>query len=223
MAEISNDTINIFLIDDQSIYRTGLKTAMENYSNIVFSGDDSNGKDALMKIDKAKSDVILLSLNKPSIYEFGEVITIRKKLPATKILTLSVHNNEDYILELVRLGTMGHITKNSPPEEIYNAINSVHNHSVYYSSRHSFPFNKKQSGEVRTNGKRLPPSLLTPREIDVLKLIVNGYSNKKIAKKLSISIRTVETHREHITQKLNIKTVAGLTKYAISKGLTDVK
>ena len=219
----TKDTISILLIDDQPVFTTGLKEILKKYPNIIFSGDFTDGKDAIKKSKNSPPDVVLIGLNKPYMNGFADITMIRKKLPDSKILILSIHNDENYILEITRLGAMGYMMKDSHPDEIIKAISQIHENNLYYSPEINDSILKKHRHSISDEKKSYVPTFLTPRETDVLIHVVNGLTNKEIGKKLGISTRTVETHREHIMQKLNIKTVAGLTKYAISNGLTDVK
>lgn len=202
--------IQIYIVDDQPVYITGLKDILRNHPDIKFSGSFNSSSEALTKTHDIKPDVILVGLNTPYMNGTRDIISFRKKLSDSKILVLSIHKNENYVQQIIKMGASGYIMKNSLPEEIVEAIKSVHNNIPYFS--------------FGIEGKKLIPddTHLTRREIDVLILIVGGLTNKEIANKLNISVRTVETHRDHLTQKLKIKNVAELTKYAIANGLIRI-
>lgn len=223
MSKTDRDIIKIALVDDQPVFCIGLKTLLKKYPDIVLSVDCANAKEALEDIEKNEPDIALIGLNKPHMNGFQDVIAVKKRFPRLKIITLLIHENENYIMEIIRMGATGYVLKNEPVEAIIEAINAVHNNTPVYSSSIKKKILNQHAADLRKTKRTFLTAQLTPREIDVLILVVNGYTNKKIAKMLNISVRTVETHREHITQKLNIKTVAELTKYAISTGLTEVK
>ncbi len=223
MDKVNNDTIGVVLVDDQPVFSAGLKEIIKQYPNIELLGDFTSGKDAMIKINKSSPDIVLIGLNKPYMNGFADIKMIRKKLPRSKILILSIHDDEGYILEIIRLGAMGYIMKDSHPEEIIKALERIHKNNLYYTPQISDSILKKHRHLIQYEKKSYVPPLLTSRETDVLYNVVNGLTSKEIGKKLGISVRTVETHREHIIQKLNIKTVAGLTKYAISIGLINIK
>jgi two-component system nitrate/nitrite response regulator NarL len=145
---------------------------------------------------------------------------LRKELPRIKVLILSVHNNKDYIFRVIQAGAHGYVSKEAPPEEVLRAIESVSAGEPFFSediaraALHEF---------VKSGGKKEPFAELTSREREVLVSIAEGQSNKEIATKLGIGVRTIETHRERIMRRLGIHSVAGLTKYAIANGLISLE
>jgi two-component system, NarL family, nitrate/nitrite response regulator NarL len=164
-----------------------------------------------------------MDITMPGMTGLEATVLIRKKLPKARIIALTMHDNKDYVFEFIRLGAMGYVMKDANPDELIKAIETVFSDVPYYSSTVQKTILKQHAEILRKSKKSFIEETLTSREFDVLMHLVSGLSNKEIAKKLFLSVRTVETHREHIMKKLNIKNVAGLTKYAISQGLIDVK
>lgn len=190
--------------------------------NIEFIGEASGGKEAVEKTDKVCPDVILMDISMPDINGLEATEIIIKKHPKAKIVALSMHDNENYVREIVRLGALGYVMKDAPPEELIKAIESVYQNKPYYSSRLNETVFKQHAELVRKSKRSFTQDKLTPREKEVFQLLIEGCSNKQIATKLFLSVRTVETHREHIMQKLQVKTIAGLVKYAIANGMLEV-
>jgi two-component system nitrate/nitrite response regulator NarL len=144
---------------------------------------------------------------------------LRKELPQVKVLVLSVHRNKDSIFRVIQAGAHGYVSKEAPSEEVVRAIESVHGGEPFFSEEIA---RAALNEFVTSGGKKEPFSQLTSREREVLVKIAEGKSNKEIADALGIGVRTIETHRERIMRRLNIHSVAGLTKYAIANGLVSL-
>lgn len=218
---IGSHKIKVFLVDDHHIVRSGIRSELSKNSNISVLGEASSGKDALEKLEKIIPDVILMDISMPEMNGLKATELIKKRMPNVKIIALTMHDNKNYVAELIRLGASGYIMKDSSPEELVKAIESVNDNELYFSPKINVDLIKSTPRVSRASKAHLPGSLTT-REESILKFLVNGLSNKEIAKELAISVRTVETHREHIHRKLNMKSLAELTKYAISAGLIDM-
>lgn len=214
-------TISVFLVDDHPIVRSGLKSEIMKYDNIEFAGEASSGKEAIAMIDKIRPDIILMDISMPDMTGLEATEQLKNKIPGIKIIALTMHNSVKYVNEIIRLGAQGYILKDSDPLELIRAIESVYNGAQYYSPQINTSSLKKRSALTVKSGKRLQEDArLTRRESEVLLLLVSGCSNKEIANKLFLSVRTVETHRIHIMQKLDVKNFAGLIKYALAKGVS---
>jgi DNA-binding NarL/FixJ family response regulator len=145
---------------------------------------------------------------------------LRKEAPNVKILVLSVHNNKEYVFRIIQAGAHGYISKEAPPEELLRAIESVHTGEPFFSPEIA---RAALNQIVTSGGKKEPFAQLTSREREVLILIAEGQSNKEIANRLGIGVRTIETHRERIMRRLDIHSVAGLTKFAIANGMISLE
>jgi DNA-binding NarL/FixJ family response regulator len=214
--------IKVFLADDHPVVRSGLKTEFEKNKTIEIIGEASSGRETIEKVAELNPDVILMDISMPDMNGLEATEIIIKKNPEAKIIALSIHDNENYVREIIRLGAIGYVMKDAHPEELIKAIESVTRGQPYYSSRLVETVFKQHAEMMRKSKKSFKEDQLTMREKEILKLLAEGCTNKQIADKLFLSVRTIETHRENIMKKLNIKNAAGLIKYAIQIGLVKV-
>ena len=218
MAAAKRTGIRVFLVDDHPIVREGVRSYLTNHS-IVVVGEASDAKEALRKVKKVTPDVIVLDINLPAI-DGGELARrLRRLVPKTKLIAFSIHSSAEYVVKMARCGVQGYVTKDQPAGDLLAAIKDVHEGGLH------FPEGSSDALLAPVSGASLEASggaALTSRELEVLTQLAEGLSNKGIAAKLGISVRTAETHRENLSRKLGIMTVAGLTKYAIKHGLTTV-
>lgn len=189
--------IRVFLVDDHAVVRRSVRSYLLNHP-IEIVGEASDAEECLRKVRKAAPQVVVLDVNLPGIGGGELACRLRKLLPKVKLIAFSMHASQEYVLKMSRCGVHGYVSKDEPAIELLEAIK-----------------------KVITGGQRFPVSSpLTSRELEVLALLADGSSNKGIAAKLGITVRTAEIHRESLSHKLHISTVAGLTKYAILHGLT---
>jgi two-component system nitrate/nitrite response regulator NarL len=204
----------VFLVDDHPMVREGVRSYLTNHSMTVV-GEASDAKEALRKIGAAAPDVVVLDVNLPSI-DGGELARrLRRLIPESKLIAFSIHSGEEYVVKMARCGAQGYVVKDQPAGDLLEAIKTVAAGGLHFPAGMADALLAQESAEERS-GK----GLLTPRELEVLSLLAEGHPNKGVAAKLGISVRTAETHRENLSHKLGILTVAGLTKYAITRGLT---
>ncbi len=210
--------IKVFLVDDHPIVREGVRSYLTSHS-IAVVGEASDAKEALSKVKKLAPDVIVLDVNLPSI-DGGELARcLCQLIPKAKLLAFSIHSSEEYVVRMARCGVQGYVMKDQPTAELLNAIKDVFQGGLHFPAG----MTDVLSDIALKSSPEQPDSVaLTGRELEVLALLAEGLSNKGVAKKLGISARTAETHREHLSNKLNIFTVAGLTKYAIANGLATL-
>jgi len=213
--------IRLLLVDDHPIVLDGIRSHLCAQPEFEVVGDAPNGHEALRKAKLTLPDVVLLDINMPHVNGLEAMVNLRRQVPKAKILVLTMHNTKEYINQVVRCGARGYLLKDSAPAELVAAIKAVHSGEVHFS-----PSVSKILVEEMADGDRKPtaplPPPLTDREREVLSLIAEGLLNKQIADRLGIGVRTIETHRERIMRKLDIHTVAGLTKYAIARGMTTM-
>jgi two-component system, NarL family, nitrate/nitrite response regulator NarL len=206
--------IKLLIVDDHPLVLEGLRACLgsgEHIENIV---EAMNGEDAIAKARENPPDVVLMDISMPQMSGLAATRKLLATCPTCKVLILTMHENREYIAEAMRAGASGYVLKDTSPRELLSAIDTVHRGEKYFSS-----------GVGRVVEEEPAPSgqALSARELQVLKRIADGLSNKEIAGRLSLSVRTIETHRERIMRKLGIHTVAGLTKYAIARGITTVE
>lgn len=211
----------MLLADDHPVVRRGIEGCLAKYHHLEVVGEANTGEQVLKLAAELAPDVLLLDLNMPGPDGVTVAEQLRVIAPNTKIIILSMHVDHPTLQRLVQVGIRGYILKTAPPEEIVEGINAVYNGEIYF-SRDVARLALSQYIEVATGKPQSPLSKLTAREIEILSLIAEGYSNKDVAQKLNLSIRTIETHRERLMRKLNIHSAAGLTRFAISAGLVKL-
>jgi two-component system, NarL family, nitrate/nitrite response regulator NarL len=207
-------------VDDHPIVLEGIKSHLAAQEDLEVVGEAANGQEAVRKARQLAPDIILMDVSMPKMNGLEAMSILRRQAPEAKILILTMHENKEYISQVINLGARGYMLKDSPPAELVQAIRLIHEGQVYLSPAISRVMLDEL---VNHNSKRRIPvpdmAEISGREREVLILIAEGNSNKEIAIQLGVSVRTVETHRERIMRKLRIHTVAGLTKFAISRGL----
>jgi len=215
-AQKASGHIRVFLVDDHPVVREGVRTYLTQHS-VAVVGEAGDAKEALRKVKKLAPDVIVLDVNLPNL-DGGELARrLRVLMPKTRLIAFSIHSSEEYVVKMARCGVQGYVTKDQPPVDLVAAIKAVHAGGLHFPAGMTGAL-LAAAPEAATG---LPGGVpLTSREVEVLTLLSEGFSNKGVAAKLGINVRTAETHRENLTHKLHILTVAGLTKYAITHGLT---
>jgi DNA-binding NarL/FixJ family response regulator len=213
--------IRIVLADDHTLIRSGIKMLLSAAPDISIVGEASNGEEAIQCTRQLKPDVIVIDLSMPKMSGIDAVKIIRKKFPETKVLVLTMHEKEEYVMQIFKAGASGYVVKTAGREELTGAIRAVANGERYFSARVSEVL--VEGYTRRAEGKEQPPDEkdipLTRREKEILVLVAEGLTNQEIGKKLFISHRTVDTHRTNIMQKLDIHDVANLVRYAVRHGI----
>jgi DNA-binding NarL/FixJ family response regulator len=212
--------IRVLVADDHPVVRKGLQTCLAKQGNLKVVGEAADGDEALRKARELSPDVVLMDISMPGMNGLAVTEVLRKEAPDMKVLVLSIHSNKEYIFRVIQAGAHGYVSKEAPPEELIRAIESVYQGEPHFSEDIA---RAALTEFVNTGGKKEPFAQLTTREREVLVLIAEGKSNKEIADRLGIGVRTIETHRERIMRRLNIHSVAGLTKYAIANGLVALE
>lgn len=212
--------IRLLLVDDHPIVLDGIKSHLCAQPEFEIVGEASNGLDAVQKSKALLPDVVLMDITMPQMNGLEATAMMRKQAPLAKILILTMHNSKEYIAQMIRAGARGYLLKDGSPAELVRAIKAVNAGEVFFAPSVS----RVIVDQLVEGGGRVaePVQSLTDREREVLSLIAEGLLNKQIADKLGIGVRTIETHRERIMRKLDIHTVAGLTKYAIAQGMTTM-
>jgi two-component system nitrate/nitrite response regulator NarL len=211
--------IKVFLVDDHPIVREGVRSYLTSHG-IAVVGEASDAPEALRKIKKQAPEVVVLDVNLPTL-DGGELARrLRRLVPKAGLIAFSIHSSEEYVTRMARCGVRGYVMKDQPTSELLEAIRHVFRGGLHFPAGMAGSLLK---AEPKASEEDPGAASLTGRELEVLTLLSEGLSNKGVASKLGISSRTVETHREHLSHKLNVLTVAGLTKYAIQHGLTSLK
>lgn len=215
--------IRIVLADDHTVVRQGFRSLLQQDESIDVVGEAENGQDAVRVVKKTLPDVVLLDISMPILNGVQATRQIQKFNPKIKILILSMFKDEEYVREVFHAGAAGYILKQTTGADLIRAIKEVNSGNAYLSPSIAKHLVSDYRDIVKGGKSARKQSGLTPREIEVLQLIAEGNSNKKIAEQLFISIKTVETHRQKIMDVLKIHDVAGLTRYAIAKRIIEAK
>jgi DNA-binding NarL/FixJ family response regulator len=214
-------SMKIVIADDHHLVREGLKILIDKAENIEIIGEAESGRQAVELSEKLNPDVIVMDVAMPDLNGMEAAQKIMLINPTAKILALSMHKEKKYIINMFKAGASGYLLKDDTYKELITAIEEVNNGNIYLSSTIANVIVKEILRNINNRENLICPGL-TPKEREVLKLYAEGSSTKKIAYELKISVKTVETHRKHIMDKLGIYTIAELTKYAIKEGLTSL-
>lgn len=214
--------IRVLLVDDHPFVREGIKSHLATEKGFEVLGEAGNGEEALREAVRLRPDLVLMDISMPGMTGLEAILRLRKRLPRAQVLVLTMHDDREYIVQAFKLGARGFVRKDSSPEDLVRALRTVHAGEMFFGPGVSNVLVEEltHNGSASTNAEFV--SALSNRERQILRLVAEGQSNKDMARHLSVSVRTVETHREHIMRKLNIHTVAGLTKFAIANGIVRI-
>ncbi len=213
-----SDTIKVLLIDDHTVVRKGIRALLDREEDIEVIGEASDGLKGVETCIELEPDVVVLDMQLPLLSGVEAARKIREKVTKTKILILSMFDDEEYIIDSFKVGVSGYILKDVVVSDLIGAVRSVYGGSTFLSPSVSEKLRRQlQGSELRSS--RHGPDKLTARERQILKLIAEGYTSRQISEILKISFKTVQTHRAHIMEKLNVHSTAELTRYAVAKGL----
>jgi two-component system, NarL family, response regulator DegU len=215
--------VKIVLADDHGIVRDGIKSTLRDEKTFKIIGEASNGIEAIDAVRTLSPDVIIIDINMPKMNGIEATAAITKKYPNTKSLVLSMHDNEDYVLKSIEAGAAGYLLKDTGKDEFIKAIKAVAKGEKYFSTSISNILATGYLHRIKKEGARAADddseNGLTRREKGILRLIVQGKSNREIADSLSISIRTIEVHRSNMMKKLKVKNAVELVKFAMENNL----
>jgi len=209
----------IVIAEDHTILREGLKSLLAASADLAIVGEAADGREAIHRCRELKPDLLLLDLSMPRLGGLDAIGEVRRQAPATKILVLTVHKTDEYVLASLRAGAAGYVLKDATHQELLAAIRTVLSGKRYLSPDIA---DKVIDGYLQGRKNDVPATpweRLTPREREVLKLVAEGSKNREIADFLCISLKTVEKHRDSLMKKLDLHSAAALTAYAIKKGL----
>ena len=211
--------IRLMLVDDHAVVRMGLRALLDNLQDMEVIAEASEGNEAIEKGVELKPNVILMDLSMPHGKDgLSATSEIKKQLPDTAILILTMHDDEEYLFRAIQTGASGCILKSAPHQELIEAIRSVRAGNAYLHPNATRRLMDEYLTNVSKDGRGVY-QLLSDREKEVLTLIAKGYSNKEIGEMLVISVKTVETHKSNLMEKLQMKTRPELVSFALKKGL----
>lgn len=214
--------ITVLLSDDHTIVREGLRLLLEMEPDIQVVGEASDGHHSVSEAKRLKPDVVVQDIAMPLLNGLGAARQITRDLPGTKVLILSAYNDDQYIERAIEAGAAGYLMKETIGNDLLRAIREVAMGNAFFSppvaKRLLRPLNRKADPDAPTKTKA---AFLTSRQTEILQLIAEGYATKQIAGLLSLSIKTVEKHRQGLMSTLNIHNIATLTRYAVSSGVVE--
>lgn len=209
--------IKIIIADDHQLFREGLINLLTDASNIEIVANAENGKDAIEKAIIHKPDIVIMDIHMPELTGVEATAQLRDKMPDVKVIALSMHSEKHYVKGMLEAGAVGYLFKNCTYSQLINAIETVYSGKKYLSNEIA----EVLIDDFLDNGNSANESLaeLTEREMEVLKLYADGKTTRDISKELFVSIKTIGTHKQHIQEKLNLKTTADMTKFALKNGI----
>ena len=208
--------LRLVLADDHALVRAGIRLLIENLPNVEVVGEASNGLEALELIRTTSPDIAMVDLGMPHLNGIGMAERSARDFPGMKVIILSIHRDEEFVMHAFQAGVVGYIVKDAATAELGAAINAVAGGNSYISPAISGTLIASSLNRATTTQRQEP---LTARQRDVLRLIVEGRTMKEIAASLNLSIKTVEAHRAQMTERLGIRDVPGLVRYAMRIGL----
>ena len=214
------EPISIVLADDHTLVRAGIRALIEQLPTVKVVGEAKDGREALRLVKERKPDLILMDVAMPGLNGLEATARVSKEFPDVRVIILSMYANEEYVREAINAGAAGYLVKRSAATELERAITAVARGEKYFSPLVCAHVNRDRAG--RLSADRAWIERLTPRQREILQLIAERHSTKDIAGILSISIKTVETHRAQLMERLDIHDVPGLVRFAIRAGLVSL-
>lgn len=211
--------IRVVIADDHTLVRESLVSVLNASGECSVVGEAADGREAIDKALALRPDVMIVDVSMPQLNGLEVVRRLRAELPQTRSLVLTMHEDEEYVLHMVRAGASGYLVKDSPTTELIAAVRTLHGGRAYFG-----PYAAKILAEqIHRPEKAIedPYGRLTAREREVFHLIVQGLTTKEIARRLGISVKTAENHRGHVMEKLDARNTADVVRYAVRKGLMD--
>ena len=211
--------LRILLADDHIVMRTGLRALLERQPNLEVVGESENGRETVELVASLRPDVVVMDVGMPVLNGIEATKTIVSKHPTTAVVILSMHADESYVMRALKAGARGYLLKDSAAIDLISAIHAVSQNKSFFSPKVSRILAEDYVRVLKQKGAVDSYDLLTSREREILQLLAEGKANKEVATALNISPYTVETHRSHILEKLNLHNPAELVLYAVRKGI----
>ena len=215
-----NDPIRIFLADDHAVLRAGLKALLNAEPDMQVIGETGGNKNCVEAIVSLNPDVTLLDLNMPCCNGLHVLVALRRQIPNSRVLVLTMHDDTGYLRQVLAAGGAGYVLKEAADTELLTAIRTVHNGGVFLHPKHTQAL--LEDPLKQTNSPASPENPLTrlsERELEVLRLIAFGHTNKEIADMLYLSVKTVETYKARVMEKLTLRSRAAMVRLALKHGL----
>ena len=209
--------IRVLLADDHALVRSGIRMILQTLDGVQVVADAQDGRAAIELVEALRPDIALLDISMPGLNGIETAARIRSRFPQTRVVILSMHAGEEYVAQALRAGASGYLLKDATPAELDSALRAVVRGETYLSPRISGAVVERslRSADVATG----PLEALTPRQREILRLIAEGHSTKQMAAQLDVSVKTVETHRALLMERLGIHDIAGLVRFAVRVGI----
>lgn len=216
--------LRVLIVDDHQVLREGLRSLLANEEDIEVAGEAGDGRTAIEKVQELHPHLILMDINMPDMNGISASSKILADYPDAKIIILSIHSDKRFVEQAIRTGVHGYLLKNCAYDELVDAIRTV-NRGQFYLSRGIADLVIEDYRTILTNKEKepCPGDSLTTREREVLQLVAEGLTNKQIADRMNLGVKTIETYRQRIMDKLDIHNVAQLIKFAIREGITTLE
>jgi len=214
--------IKCLLVDDHTLFRQGVRRLLESETDFEVVGEAADGGEAVEKARELRPDIVLMDIGMPGLSSFESARQIKKNRMETKILFLTMYEDEDYLVQCLEVGASGYVLKDTPAPQLLTAVKDVYKGGKYLSSQVLGKLVEDFRSRVRDTRMRPRSSTLTPREREILKLLAEGNSVKEIAVILGLSVKTVEAHKFNLMRKLDIHNKAQLVTYAIQKKIIKI-
>jgi DNA-binding NarL/FixJ family response regulator len=215
--------IRVFLADDHAVVREGLRLLIETHKDITVVGEAADGRETVGLVKQLRPDVVVMDITMPKLNGIDAACQIRHSCPSTQIVILSMHASTEHISQALRSGARGYLLKEAAGKEVVQAIRAVHAGKRFLSCNITEAVIDDYIRKFESCSEVSPVECLSSREREVLQLVVEGKSNPEIAHLLTLSVKTVETYRSRLMEKLNIRDLPSLVKFAIQYGLTTIK
>jgi DNA-binding NarL/FixJ family response regulator len=214
MSGTKTKRIRILLVDDHPVVREGLRRIISTFDEIEITGEARSGREAISRTQELKPDVVVMDISMPEMTGIEAISILTRDAPEVKVLALSMHDNRAYVQQALAAGARGYLLKDSSPNDLVQAISNVFEGAL--------PISPQAANVLVEDPRKRAKPGLTPREIDVLRFVARGFTNKEIGIQLGLGVRTVETHRENLMRKTGLPTVAELTRYAVTNGYVQL-
>lgn len=218
----SAQPIRVLIVDDHRILREGVRALLAGVTGIRVVGEAEDGESAILQVDSVKPDVVLMDMVMPHLGGLEATARIKERHPEVVVLIMSMHDNDEYVQQVIKAGASGYVLKGVTADDLVRAIKTVHEGASFVDPAIAAKLVEDYVRCVRGDLTSDPKEHLTPREHEILKLIAEGNSNHEIATRLFLSKKTVETHRANIMRKLDLHDVTELVKYALRTGIIEL-
>lgn len=214
--------LEVVLADDHQMFRDGIKSVLNEEAGISVVGEVGNGNELMTLLSKSQPDLVITDISMPGISGIEVSKMIKSSYPTVKVLILSMHTNEEFITKAIDIGADGYLPKDTSMKELLEAIRVISHGESYFNKSISDTIIKSMINKSKSKQVAGKKASLTNREIEIVLLVVDGLTNKEIAEKLFISVRTVDSHKNNIMQKLHLKSSVDLVKYAIRNKMVNL-